>query len=162
MLRILIFFFLILSICSNAQTVDSSHAHMPDSTAIEEAPDEDSIEFYHSGKLNIFHGTVDDAFSLAKKEKKGVLLVFGAKWCLPCLQMNKYAFNDDYTAATLNRNFIILKLDVDNFNDMEVADKYKIIKYPTLLFFAEKGKSTRVTGYQTDKELISIINKLKS
>jgi thioredoxin-related protein len=67
---------------------------------------------------------IADALTLAKKEKKRVLLQFGANWCGWCHRLHKLFESDKEIAATLKANFIVVLVDVNEKHNSDVDEKY--------------------------------------
>jgi thioredoxin-related protein len=91
--------------------------------------------------LQFFNGSFDEAVSEAKKHNKPIFIEFGAEWCAPCVKMKKETFTDSQIVNALNGKFLVLKVDVDQFSGMDIADKYKITEFPTYLFLDKTGKT---------------------
>jgi thioredoxin 1 len=58
---------------------------------------------------------VDRAITAAAAENKRVLLIFGANWCPDCLALDA-AMKTDKTAELVAKEFIVVKVDVGNFD----------------------------------------------
>lgn len=57
---------------------------------------------------------VKQALTLAKAEKKSVLIIFGANWCSDCMALDKALATP--ANAALMREFKVVKVDVGNFD----------------------------------------------
>lgn len=120
-----------------------------------------SFQDEDSGIL-FFDGEYLEAKSLAKAESKYLFIDFYADWCVPCKQMEKFAFATPEIYNHVNRNFIATKVDVDLFSGMDIADTFNIKVYPTIIILDKKGKEVaRATGYKTPDELEAIIKPFK-
>ncbi len=110
--------------------------------------------------LNYFTGEFDGAIELAKKTKKPLFVEFGATWCAPCVKMEQETFTDSRIINTLNSKFIVVKIDVDLFSGMDIAEKYKVSEYPTYLFLDKTGKYYGASkGFFPANYFINEINK---
>jgi thioredoxin 1 len=58
---------------------------------------------------------VERAIAAAAAENKRVLLVFGANWCPDCVALDT-AMKTDKTAGLVAKEFIVVKVDVGNFD----------------------------------------------
>lgn len=67
---------------------------------------------------------IADALVLAKKEKKLVLLQFGANWCGWCHRLHKLFESDKEISAKLKAGFIVVLIDVNEKHNSEVDEKY--------------------------------------
>jgi len=69
---------------------------------------------------------IQEALQAAAKSHKRVLLVFGGNWCYDCHVLDA-AFHLPEIAPTVNRNFIVVHVDVGEYNkNLELAKKYEI------------------------------------
>jgi thiol:disulfide interchange protein len=96
----------------------------------------------------------------AKKEaaKEGKLIFIDAytEWCGPCKIMAKTSFKDPKVAELFNANFINLKIEMEKDPDgREVAMKYSVKAYPTLLIIDSEGNLVKQTlGLQSAERLL--------
>ena len=83
-------------------------------------------------RRNIYPENVDakreiaEALVEAKKTHRRVLLIFGGNWCYDCHVLDA-AFHSPEIAPTLNRNYIVVHVNIGEFDkNLELADKYEI------------------------------------
>ncbi len=82
-----------------------------------------------------------DALKLAKKENKIIFIDAYTTWCGPCKMMSSRTFTDVSVGKYFNENFINLKIEMEKDTDgPEIARRYKVQAYPTLLFINGEGK----------------------
>ncbi len=81
----------------------------------------------------------------AKKEKKMIFLDCYTSWCGPCKRMEKKVFTNDTAAAFYNSNFICVKMDMEKDEGFEIAKKYNIRNYPSLLYLNSAGDLIHIT-----------------
>ena len=105
-----------------------------------------------------FHvGTWTEALELAEKEGKPIFLDVSASWCGACKKLKTKSFPDSEVASFYNANFVNVVVDGEKGEGIELAEKYKVKKYPNLIFIDSKGKVIAQTaGYQSPKKLIEI------
>ena len=79
-----------------------------------------------------------DGMSRGKFEKKKVFIHFYADWCPACKQMEKNTFKDPDVVASLNKNFIPIKVNTDR--DQQTATIFRVRALPDNWFIAEDGE----------------------
>jgi uncharacterized protein YyaL (SSP411 family) len=62
----------------------------------------------------------DDAFSVARRDDKPILLDIGAVWCHWCHVMDRESYENADVARLINENFIAVKVDRDERPDIDV------------------------------------------
>ncbi len=105
-----------------------------------------------------FHeGTWAEALQLAKKEGKPIFLDISASWCGPCKLLKAHTFPNGEVGKFYNENFISVAVDGEKGEGIELARKYKIRGYPSLIFIDSNGKLIAQTaGYRNPKQLIEL------
>jgi len=79
-----------------------------------------------------FDGSVEQAFDAAKRERRPVLLYWGAQWCPFCHTLKSKVFSrPDFTAKTAL--FVPVYLDGDDAGAQKWAEQFGIQGYPTLI-----------------------------
>jgi len=69
---------------------------------------------------------IEEALHLAAKSHKRVMLVFGGNWCYDCHVLDA-AFHLPEIAPTLNRNYVVVHVDVGEYNkNLDIAKKYEV------------------------------------
>src|SRR5512136_2657533 len=66
-----------------------------------------------------WHEWGEEAFALAKRENKPILLDIGAVWCHWCHVMDGESYEDSSVAEILNRDFVCVKVDRDERPDVD-------------------------------------------
>lgn len=79
----------------------------------------------------------EDVLKRAVNEQKQVFLDCYTVWCGPCKALVKNVFTQDSVAMFFNRNFVCVKMDMEK-EGKELAKKYQIQSFPTLLFIDPK------------------------
>ena len=80
----------------------------------------------------------DDGMARGKFEKKKVFLHFTAAWCYYCGVMDDETFKDPAIIASLNENFIPIKVDFDK--ETKTSAFYRVRGLPDTIFIAEDGQ----------------------
>jgi len=97
------------------------------------------------------------ALDEAKKTNKLIFLDAYATWCAPCKTLEKYTFTDAGVGALFNSSFINVRLDMELYPGLELAEKYEVNLYPTLLFINGSGELVhRGCGAVSVDELIAL------
>ena len=134
--NLLLFLFMFVFAVSKAQTNNNNNA----STS-------EGIQF--------FKGDFNAALAEAKKQNKPLFVDFYAVWCVPCKQMAKNVFTLNEVGTYMNPRFISLQIDAEKPENVEIAKKYKVEAYPTVVFIAPDGKALSVNvGALNKQELL--------
>ena len=97
------------------------------------------------------HGSFAEALVKAKSENKLLFVDFYTTWCGPCKKMSKTIFTQDEVGAFFNKNFISLKVDAEKGEGPELAKKYEVKGFPTMIFFNGDGsENKRLVGATPD------------
>lgn len=96
--------------------------------------------FAQDAGIQFAHGTFQEILKQAQAEKKIVFVDAYTTWCGPCKWMSANTFPDAKVGALFNANFVNYKLDMEKGEGPDIAKKYKVNAYPTLLFIAGNGE----------------------
>ena len=98
------------------------------------------------------------ALAKAKAEKKPLLVDFtGSDWCGWCIKLDKEVFSKDAFKTFANTELVLVEIDFPNrkkqskalkAQNKELAKKYGIRGFPTILLFSPDGEVIGKTGYQ--------------
>lgn len=98
----------------------------------------------------------------AAKENKLVVLSFGAKWCLPCKQMEKHTFPNENVQQLLKESYLWKKVNVKDINGYALQGYYSIKLLPTTLIIDSEGVVIgRFQGGLTAGQLTSILQEFE-
>lgn len=117
--------------------------------------------------------------ALKKSKNEGKLLFIDCytSWCGPCKYLAKTIFPQKEVGDFYNSHFINLSFDMEKGEGKNIASKYDIKVYPTLLFLNAKGEMVHIgigsleanllielgkTALDSSKNILSLINKMKS
>lgn len=95
----------------------------------------------------------DTALPAAKESHKSLMFVFTADWCHFCHKLERETLGDPRVVATINRGFVPVKLDGDEYS--EVLKTLGISGLPAILLLDLKSKKvTRLAGYRKSDQFL--------
>lgn len=98
-----------------------------------------------------------EALEKANEENKLVFLEAYVNWSQPCTMLEKFALQDEGVGAFYNENFINIRMDMEAFPGVELAEIYEIYAFPYLLFVRPDGEVVhRGCGVLDAKEMIAL------
>ncbi len=86
-----------------------------------------------------FSQDYNSALKTAKRENKPLLLYFFSKSCYYCTLMDAKTLAEKEIAATLKKDFVFLRVDVDKSQDL--GRLYRVTGTPSSLFLDPSGNS---------------------
>ncbi len=108
--------------------------------------------------LSYFH-----AKEKAAHQDKLMIIKFGAKWCLPCRQMEKTTFKDERVKEFSEKNYVSLSIDVDDFDGINMQSYFNVKFLPTMLIFNSQGNFiAKYINFQSAASMLNILEKHKS
>jgi len=93
-----------------------------------------------------WHEWGEDAFALAQRENKPILLDIGAVWCHWCHVMDRESYEDPEIAEIINQRFVAVKVDRDERPDVDSRHQLAIQAisgqggWPLTAFLTPEGK----------------------
>lgn len=101
-------------------------------------------------KLPFFQGSFEELKERAAVTEKYFLVDFYTSWCGYCKKMDKTTFKDENVVSYVRKHFIAYKIDAEKGEGTELAQKYGVRGFPTVLVFNKSGKLIgKVAGYKT-------------
>lgn len=108
---------------------------------------EKGIMFYDASWKNVA--------AKAAKENKLVFMDIYTTWCGPCKMLRKSTFTDKAVGEYFNTNFVNTSVDAEKGEGIEIANKYHIEAYPTLLILDKDGNELgRQVGFMPAEGLL--------
>ncbi len=106
----------------------------------------------------IWKEKIETAVEQAKKQNKPILVNFtGSDWCVWCKKLSAEVFTQKEFIDYANKNLILVKIDFPKniqqsqetvYYNRQVAEKYGIQGFPTIILLDSNGKVINYTGYQ--------------
>lgn len=117
--------------------------------------------------------SLTEAFELAKKTPRPIILDVYTDWCSWCKHMNKTTFSNKSIANYINNYFYAAKFNAEVLDTIEFKGKTYInrkigrrpthdlaiklldgkLSYPTIVFFSKDGQKMVVPGYKEPKDI---------
>ena len=96
-----------------------------------------------------------EALTKAQQQNKKVMMIYSAVWCPECNYMKDVVFEDKKVKSYLQKNFIILSLDIQKD---KLPTGYKYIGIPTFFFLKDDATLIKTIegGSKADKFLIKL------
>ena len=101
---------------------------------------------------------LETAMQKAKTENKAVLVNFtGSDWCVWCKRLSAEVFSKSEFEDYAERSLILVRVDFPQnieqsaetkMYNAQLAQKFGILGYPTILLFNSAGNLVLTTGYQ--------------
>lgn len=113
------------------------------------------IKEENTTSIHFFKGTYKEALAEAKKQKKLVFIDAFTSWCGPCKMLKQNTFTDQSVGEYFNEHFICLSVDAEKGEGVNLASKYKVTHYPTLIITDDSGERITFTvGYIQPDDLL--------
>jgi len=102
-----------------------------------------------SAHVKYFAGTLSQALEVAQTQNKPVFIKGYTDWCGYCKLLDRKTLADEGVASYLNAHFINLRVNMERADGPEIANKYRIKGFPTMLVLSPTGKELdRYTGFR--------------
>lgn len=94
--------------------------------------------------IEFFEGTWEEAKAEAKKTNKHIFMDAYTTWCGPCKMLKKKVFPNEEVGKVFNESYINVAFDMEKGEGIELAKRFEVKAYPTLLFFSPEGELVHV------------------
>lgn len=81
----------------------------------------------------------EEALEKARKENKLLFVDCYTSWCGPCKMMSKQVFSQKFVGDFFKEYFVSLKIDMERGEGPELAKKFGVKAYPTMLLLTSAG-----------------------
>mgnify|MGYP001085696504 CR=1 FL=1 len=117
---------------------------------------------YNSAGVNFYKGNWNALKTRARRLRKPFFVDVYTTWCGPCKSMTRNTFSASSVGSYANRNFVAYKLDAEKGEGRNIARRYRVRAYPTILFFDANGNLTgREVGYQNARKFVQTLQKYR-
>lgn len=107
--------------------------------------------------------TLSEALSQAAANGKLVFLDCQTVWCGPCRAMAKNVFTLPRVGEYFAERFVALKMDMETGEGPDVAHRYNVTAFPTLLVLDAEGRELhRIVGYRDATALLEELAKVNA
>lgn len=101
---------------------------------------------------------MSDILAKAKKDNKLVFVDCYTSWCGPCRNLATNVFTLDEVGKYFNEKFVNTKVDMEKGEGPELAKKYGVSAFPTMLILDHEGNEVgRVVGFRGSEALIEAV-----
>ncbi len=105
-----------------------------------------------------FHGSLEEALAEAKAQDKLVFVDVGAYWCPPCHQLDEVTFVDAAVGKRMDERYIAVHIDAEKGEGPDVAARYKVQAYPTILVLEASGiEKGRIVDFVAPADLLTAL-----
>lgn len=102
-----------------------------------------------------------ESLATAKAGKRLVMIDFYTDWCGWCKKLDADTYPNDKVVA-IAEGFVNLKIDAEKGDGPEIAKKYKVSGYPTIVFVDGDGTLVaKQVGYQGPEDFAATLTKTK-
>jgi thioredoxin-related protein len=109
-------------------------------------------------EINFEKGTFKKVLAKAKTQKKILMIDFFTDWCKWCVELDKKVYTDKDVAEFANKKQINWKIDAEKGEGIELAKKYAVNGFPTIVFVDGNGDEVdRIVGYMPAKDFLKKI-----
>ena len=120
-------------------------------------PPESGSKTEKEAGIQFHEGNWQEALKKAEKAGKPIFLDISASWCGPCKMLKSRTFPNQKVGEFYNTNFVNVMVDGEKGEGIELARKYNIRGYPTLIFLDRSGEVIAQTaGFRNPEQLIKI------
>lgn len=104
--------------------------------------------------------SLDEALEKAKANGKEVFVDCYTSWCGPCKMMESRVFSQEIVGTYCNQHYVNIKIDMEKGEGPEVAERYGVEAYPTMLVLDPDGTvKCRMTGSRDVNNFLMVLKR---
>lgn len=109
------------------------------------------------GGISFFEGSWTEALKKAEVEHKPIFVDVSTSWCGWCKKLKRNTFSDKQIGTFFNNNFINVAIDAEKGEGPNLAQKYRVNGFPTLLVVDKNGEViSSSSGYMESDGLMQL------
>lgn len=99
-------------------------------------------------EIKFLRGKLAEAVDVAEHAKKPIMVDFITDWCRWCDTLDARTYSNADVADYINEHVVPIKIDAEKGEGIDIAKKYGVMAYPTILFIHPDGDEIdRILGY---------------
>lgn len=112
----------------------------------------------YSNEVEFTKGTYAEVLAKAKAENKVLMIDFFTDWCKWCVELDKKVYTNSEVADFANKNQINWKIDAEKGEGPDLAKKFMVGGYPTIVFVNGNGvEIDKIIGYFPAKDFLQMM-----
>ncbi|HRE40565.1 MAG TPA: thioredoxin fold domain-containing protein [Ignavibacteria bacterium] len=116
---------------------------------------------YSLNELQFEAGSFNDVLQKAKSENKVLMIDFITDWCVWCIQTDLKVYTNPEIIDFADKNQINWKVDAEKGEGIDLAKKYNVKGFPTIVFVDGDGNEVdRIYGYIPPKDFLTQIQNI--
>ena len=106
--------------------------------------------------IQFFHGSWEEVLQESNTKNKPIFIDVYTSWCGPCKKMARDVFTQPNVGDFFNEYFINYKIDAEKGEGPEIASKYGVRAYPTMLLLSPQKQEVlhTIVGGRSPEQLI--------
>ncbi len=106
--------------------------------------------------VSFSQGTYQDILNLAQQQNKIVMIDFITDWCKWCVETDRKVYTNSEVSAYANEHQINWKIDAEKGEGPDLAKKYGVKGYPTIVFANADGTEIdRIYGFYPAEQFMT-------
>ncbi|MFU8860291.1 MAG: thioredoxin family protein [Cyclonatronaceae bacterium] len=100
---------------------------------------------------------IESLIEQAGEEQKLIFASFYTTWCAPCQMMKLRTYRNRNAGEFFNEHFLSLQINGDKGEGIEIASRYGVKSFPTLVFLKPDGTLFyKTSGFHNAEELLEV------